>query len=138
MFLVARALDLVLVYRHCIVILIRCSRQGPGLPFLTLLASIGELLATSLRLALTHRIMLLLTSIRGLRTTVRLCWPAKPARLQRSLVCSQPTNAFPPSFAAYTASAIAFSTSSTDKQLSRPSNAHITSQGDQSEHQTSK
>ena len=58
MFLVARALDLVWVYRLCIVTLIHYSRQGPGLRFLTLLASIGELLATSLRLALTHRIML--------------------------------------------------------------------------------
>jgi hypothetical protein len=92
MFLVARALDLVLVYRHCIVILIRCSRQGPGLPFLTLLASIGELLATSLRLALTHRIMLLLTSIRGLITHHRQVMLASQASKTTTELGLQSTN----------------------------------------------
>jgi hypothetical protein len=67
MFPVARALDLVLAYRHYIVILIHCSRQGLDLLFLTLLASIGELLATSLRLASTRPITLLIRT-KGMRT----------------------------------------------------------------------
>jgi hypothetical protein len=67
MFLVARALDLVSEYRHYIAILIHCSRQGLDLLFLTLLASIGELLATFLRLASTRPTMLPIRT-RGMRT----------------------------------------------------------------------
>jgi len=57
MYPVARALDLASAYHHYIVILIRCSRQGPGLLFLTLLASIVEPLETFPRPVSTLRLM---------------------------------------------------------------------------------